>query len=217
MSWLKRFLGSTIGRKVLVGITGAGLVLFLVGHLSGNLQIFYADEGAAFNAYAEWLHGLAILPLIEAGLALFFVAHIVLTIQLTRENRAKRAGAYKARGTKADTGPSLMASRTMAVSGVIVLVFLVVHVADFRLQHSTTEDMHALVIQELQVGWRMGLYTVASLLVGWHMFHGIQSVFRTLGFHNPKLTPIVNAAGRGLALLLALGFAAMPVWAFFIR
>lgn len=211
---MKRFVGSTIGRKVLVAITGGALVLFLVAHLSGNIPLLTEGGKDALNSYAKWLHGLPIFPIIEVGLLLVFLVHIYLTVSLTLENRAKRAGSYKVRGTKASGMASVLASRTMAVSGLIVLVFLAVHVWDFRWSYGPKElaDVHGSVREDLLEWWRMGLYTVGSLLVGWHMFHGIQSLPRTLGYHNPKLTPLIEGASRGLGLLIGLGFAAIPVW-----
>jgi succinate dehydrogenase / fumarate reductase cytochrome b subunit len=219
LSWLTKTLTSGIGRKALVAITGLGLVLFLIVHLSGNLLIY--SDSPAFDAYAEGLHGMAIFPIAEWGLLTCAVAHVALVTWLTRDNRRAcgrraRGTAYAMSGTKRPEKMRAIASKTMMVTGLIVLVFLVVHVTDFRLRHAeiaeARQSLRGVIIFTLSVPLHALLYLVGSLLVGFHLFHGIQSAVRSLGFYHPKYTPLIEKAGMGLGILLGLGFAAIPAW-----
>ncbi len=121
MNWFATTFSSSIGRKVLVGVTGLGLVGFLVAHMFGNLNIYCGTD--ALNSYAEHLHNLPGFGLIELGLLLLFVVHIVLVIGLTRANRAARAGRYAVTASKREDGGSLSAkaSKAMVVSGLVML------------------------------------------------------------------------------------------------
>lgn len=217
MAWLKMIFMSSVGTKVLVALTGLGLVGFLVTHLAGNLLI-YADEGSAINAYAENLHNLPGFVLAEVGLIGCFIAHILLTIRLTLQNRASKGGSYAVGATRREEGiMGLLASKSMALSGIVVLIFLVVHIADFRLKRSPDLDVAALIFETLSNPLHASLYAVGSLLVAWHVSHGFQSAFRSMGFNHTELTPMLTKLGAGLSILLGLGFASIPVWIAFFR
>ncbi len=213
MQWLTQCLRSNVGRKAIVGITGIALVLFVIMHLFGNLTLYAG--AATFNHYAELLEDNPLLPIIEIGLALMFLGHIVLAIRVTWHNRGARGESYKVTGTKQSAMVRLLASKTMIVSGGIVLLFLVVHIWDFRL-HRAEADGHkaAQVVGALSVSWRAALYTIGSLLAGWHLGHGFQSALRSLGFNHPKYTPFLSKLSVALGAILALGFASLPVWIF---
>lgn len=224
MSWLKRTFGTTIGKKVLVGITGLGLVIFLIGHLGGNLNLYAGPE--SFNAYAEKLHhgwflGPWAVVLAEIGLALLFVVHVGLTVSLVIDNRRARGTAYAKLRSKRGRPMEALASKAMAVSGVVVLVFLVVHLIDFRLQRGSIEasdrSLYEVVVNTLQGPAHAALYAIATLLVGLHVFHGFQSAFRSLGVNRPRLTPALMRIGMALGVLLGLGFASLPIWIFFFH
>ena len=216
MGWLKRTFGSSVGTKLLVALTGLALVGFLVAHMAGNLLI-YVDGGEALNVYAAGLHELPGFLLMEIGLIFCFVAHIVLTVRLSLANRAAKGGDYAVSATKKPTGlVGLLASKTMAFSGLIVLVFLVVHIADFRLERSDVGPMQ-LIFDTLKNPLHASLYAVGSLLVSWHISHGFQSAFRSLGFNHTDVTPMLVKLGSGLAILLGIGFASIPVWIAFFR
>lgn len=212
MAWFGRTLRSGIGRKTLVALTGLGLVLFLLAHLIGNLQLYWGAE--AFNSYAEALHELSIFPIVEIGLAFFFAAHISLVLWLAVENRrARGSGRYAVTATKQkNRRVRFWASRTMVVGGLLMLAFIVVHVLDFRVRHDDIPNLAAALRTELAEPIRAAAYITGSLLAGWHAFHGIQSSFRSLGIHHPKYTPSLEKLGFALAVLVAAGFASIPIF-----
>ncbi len=220
MGWLKSFVASTIGQKFVVGLTGLALVLFLIIHGLGNLNIFGGAE--SLNGYATKLHSIPGFLVVELGLLGMFVVHILMTIRLVMANKVARGSGYAVKSSKRSEGKlAYLASKTMPISGLIVLAFLVIHVLDFRLNPSLFQGegaapegkstLYDLVITELSVGWKAGLYVVASLLIGWHMFHGIQSAARSLGVNHSRFTPLIIRGGAGLAWLLAILFAVFPI------
>ncbi|TVR03027.1 MAG: hypothetical protein EA398_05760 [Deltaproteobacteria bacterium] len=221
MNWFTQTFSSTIGKKVLVALTGLALVGFLIAHLAGNLLIFApSGEGRAtgMDDYAHALHEIPVLPLAELGLVVFFVLHVGLVLQLWADNRKARGGSYAVSASKRPKGPvARLASGTMIVSGLVVLAFIPLHIWDFRLRRSevhgpgATEEISALVIETLSSPLHGGFYIVASLLIGWHLFHGIHSAIRSIGFHHPKYTPIIEKVGFALSALLAVGFASIPL------
>lgn len=217
MEWLKRIFSSTIGTKVLIGLTGLGLIGFLVMHMAGNLFI-YKDGGKGINEYAEGLHNIPGFAFLEIGLLAMFVGHIALTIRLVMANREAKGGKYAVSATKRKEGiAGLLASKTMALSGVTLLVFLVVHIMDFRLKRDSGMELDELMFSTLSNPLHATLYAVASLLVAWHVSHGLQSAFRSLGLNHPDLTPMLGKAAAGLAIVLGVGFASIPLWIAFFR
>ncbi|MEZ4268072.1 MAG: succinate dehydrogenase cytochrome b subunit [Myxococcota bacterium] len=220
MGWLRKILGSTVGQKVVVALTGLALALFVVFHMLENLMVMAPDGGAALNKWAAFLHSLPILPLIEIGLFSMLIIHIGLTIKLTRENQASRGSRYASTGTKRTDKVGVLASRTMPISGVIVLLFLALHIWDFRLDREGTEAVGGIataVGDKLAVWWRAGIYIVGVSVIAWHLSHGIQSAFRSFGLNHSKWTPIIVKGGTALAVVIGIGFAAIPLWALFIR
>jgi succinate dehydrogenase / fumarate reductase cytochrome b subunit len=215
LSWLFRLFQSGIGRKVLVALSGLALVLFLVGHLTGNLLIYSGDDGESMKAYAESLHQMPGFMAIEIGLLLMFVLHISLVLWLTLENRrARGALGYSGGATKQESGVlRFLSSKTMAVSGLIVLAFLVVHISDFRMARGEG-DIYTQVTTKLQEPWRMALYVLGSLLASWHVYHGFQSAFRSAGVNHKKYTPLLRTIGTVLSIAFAIGFASIPIWIF---
>jgi succinate dehydrogenase / fumarate reductase cytochrome b subunit len=219
VSWLGKILGSTVGQKVVVALTGLALVAFVIIHLLENLMVMGPDGGAALNRWAAFLHSLPILPLLEIGLFSMLIIHIGLTIKLTRDNQASRGSRYAAVGTKRTDKAGVLASRTMPISGIIVLVFLALHLWDFRLDREASEavGVAAAVGNKLGVWWRALIYIAGVAVLSWHLSHGVQSAFRSLGVSHSKYTPAIVKTGTAIAVVVGLGFAAIPLWALFIR
>lgn len=210
MRRLLSLFGSSIAQKALVAVTGLCLVLYLIVHLVGNLFIYGGPDG--LNAYAEKLHRLGGLVLvIELALLVLFAIHIAMTLRLTAANSAARGDVhYSVLASKRDERTPASASKLMMVSGSVVLLFLVVHLFDFRV--NVPEDLGGAVIATLQVPWKAALYIAGSLFIGWHLFHGIQSAFLSLGLRHPRLTPAIEKVGLLLAIILGLGFASIPLF-----
>jgi len=205
---LRTFLSSSIGQKSLMALTGIALVGFLVAHLAGNLLLFADDE--KFNAYAVALESQgALLYVAEIGLAALFVVHIALALRTASRNREARQSRYAIRRTM---GRATAGSRTMLVTGVIIGVFLVVHLLDFRLSpEKNAEHLAAMVRERLDEPSGIALYVVGVAAVGLHVSHAFRSALHTLGLHHPRyVTPIRNVS-IALALVFFVGFASFPV------
>jgi succinate dehydrogenase / fumarate reductase cytochrome b subunit len=220
--WLIKALCTSIGQKIVMAITGLALCGFLIVHLGGNLLLYVGAE--KYNGYAHALHAQGVLLLIaELGLLFTFLLHIWLALTTTRDNNAARPIAYAMKQTKMAHGPlAWPASATMLVTGAIVLVFLLVHLSDFRwfeLRHELAParpepSPFAKTLMVLQDQISALVYVAGSLALGYHVLHGVQSAFQTLGLNHPKYTPIVKFLSLVFAVIVALGFASFPFWAF---
>lgn len=202
------FLRSSIGRKFLMSLTGAALMVFVLGHLLGNLTLFADSTGATFDAYAHAIESNPALPLIEIGLAALFVVHIALGIRLALDNRDARPSRYKELGAH---GQRSMASLTMPVTGVLVLIFLVVHLIDFCLAERDPAGLAAMVVTRLATPLSVLVYAVGVIALGVHLWHAFQSAFQSLGLFHPRYRQLVRNAGRVFAVGVAAGFVAFPV------
>jgi succinate dehydrogenase / fumarate reductase cytochrome b subunit len=201
MSSARAFLSSSIGKKIVMAVTGAALFGFVVAHMVGNLQVFLGRE--AMNAYAvflrEVLHG-AGLWIARAGLLAAVALHIWAATSLTLANRAARPQDYRQRADLA----SSYASRTMRWSGVIVALFVVYHLMHLTWGNAHPDFRHGDVYHNFIVGFQQPLvsffYIVATIGLGLHMWHGVWSMMQTLGLNHPRY----NALRKGFAVLITL-------------
>jgi succinate dehydrogenase / fumarate reductase, cytochrome b subunit len=226
MSWITQTLVSTIGRKVVMAITGLFLVSFLFVHLSGNLLIFRGDGGRAFNEYSQFMSTAGIIRVMEIVLVLGFAIHIYTSAVLTLRNRKARPQEY-AYSRPSDN--STWFSRNMGLSGSILLIFLITHLANFWYRYkfgpinpitypdgATYKDMYGLVRTVFQQEWWISiLYIIAMVLLSFHLVHGFQSAFQTLGLRHKKYTPIIETAGLIICILVPAAFAAFPLYFLF--
>jgi succinate dehydrogenase / fumarate reductase cytochrome b subunit len=212
MSWLRRTFISSLGRKYLMAATGLLLVGFLAVHLAGNLLIYSGKSGEAFDGYAAKLDGNPLLPVAEIGLALLFVAHIGLALRVNMENREARARGYAVR---ASLGKRTLSSASMVITGLAVLVFLLVHLYDFRIGKILQEpgsSLWLLVRRRLSTPLGAGVYLLGVLALGLHLRHAFRSAFQSLGVNHPHLNPLLERASWVVAILFGLGFASFPVY-----
>jgi succinate dehydrogenase / fumarate reductase cytochrome b subunit len=212
---------TTISQKSLMALTGLFLCTFLVVHLLGNLQLFLPDGQAQqrFNWYAETLSSLLVIEIAAVGTYVCIVAHAVISVVLTIRNRRSAGKRYRASG--ADSG-SAWYSRFMGILGFIILAFLIVHMSDFWFPFKThadigldsegRRDLHGLVVREFQRIWKVGLYELGVLAVGFHVAHGFYSGCRSLGIHHPRLANLIRWFGFALAFATTVGFGAMPIY-----
>jgi succinate dehydrogenase cytochrome b subunit len=211
------FYQSSIGKKYVVAITALFLILYVLGHLVGNLQIYMGPD--KINWYAQFLHDLGpILWVIRVILIGAFVTHIVATIQLAQENRLAKPQKYAVAGYQRST----LASRTMIVSGLIVLCFVIYHLLQFTLEVTDPEfrKLHDSlgrhdVYRMLILGFRHPLvslfYVVGLFLLTTHLTHGFASVVQTLGINNRKTANFVSIGGQSLAWLVFAGYVSIPL------
>lgn len=200
---------ASIGKKLLMSLTGLALVGFLFVHLAGNLLIFAGDE--AFSHYAaKFESNPALLYTAEAGLILLFAVHIGLALRTASENRAARGGGRYA--IRASMGQKTPGSSTMVVTGVLVAIFLVVHLLDFRLNpDKSAERLAQMVRARLSQPAGIAIYLVGVLAVGLHLSHAVRSAFQTLGLDHPRYTPALRWLGLGVSFVLCVGFALFPI------
>jgi len=191
-----------------MSLTGAALIGFTLVHLLGNTTLYADSDGTAFNHYAHLLSSNPLLPLAEIGLAVLFVIHIALGIRTALDNREARPTRYK---DLAPHGNRTLASMTMIVTGLIVLVFLIIHLLDFRLGGPHPEGLAASVVARLSKPLGAVIYLVGVCALGVHLWHAFQSVFQTLGLYHPRYRPMVVKAGWVVAVVVGLGFATFPV------
>jgi len=203
------FLESSIGKKIMVALAGLLLCGFLITHLAGNLLLFVG--GPAFNRYAAFLESQALLPLAEGGLLVLFLIHIVLSARARFANMAARPVAYEVYQGKGARTPG---SSTMAITGSLVLLFLILHVATikYRVGGDKGVDLYAHVTNWFKNPLYAGFYVVALVGIGLHLSHGVQSAFQTLGLNHPRYTPLVKKLGLAFAIVLAAAFASMPIY-----
>lgn len=208
------FLESSIGKKIMVAAAGILLCGFLITHLAGNLLMFVGGE--AFNRYAEALEHNPLLPIAEIGLLALFLAHIVLSIRATLANRAARPEGYQVYKGKGARTPG---SRSMAVTGLLILAFVIVHVATFKYNVGGTKgpDLFNHVLGWFANPYYAIFYVLAVGGVALHLSHGVQSALQTFGVSHPRYTPVLRKAGLAFAVLMFIGFASLPVYFGFIH
>jgi succinate dehydrogenase / fumarate reductase cytochrome b subunit len=214
MSRLQVFLRSSIGKKLLMALTGLFLIGFLVAHLAGNLTLFADSDGGAMAAYAQKLADLGpLLWIAEIGLFALFIVHLGLGMRAAMENRDARPARYKDATPKGGRSP---ASVTMIATGVVILIFLVVHLIDFRLAdgvlaHPQPATLAKVVVDRLSSPLGAAIYFLAMLALGLHLWHAFQSALQTLGLRHPAYDRSIRNFGAALAVVVAGLFAAFPV------
>jgi succinate dehydrogenase / fumarate reductase cytochrome b subunit len=210
------FWSSTVGKKIVMAVSGLIMVGFVIVHMAGNLQLF---EGAErLNTYSAFLHGPAneALWIVRVVLLIAVVAHVVSAYQLTVLDRAARPVPYAKRELQAAT----IGSRTMRVGGVVLAVFIVLHVMHFTtltLQPTPLAegDVYGNVIASFQIWWVTVLYLIAMIALGLHLYHGAWSSVRTLGFERGRLDPFRRPVAIAVALIVWAGFTLVPVAVYF--
>lgn len=213
MTSLGNALASSVGKKIVMGLTGLLLVGFLVEHLHGNLKLIEDPSGAAFEEYVSFLQGFGpLLKVAEVGLALLFLSHIYLALRLTLENVQARRQKYVVRNSR---GASTIGSVSMFWSGALILGFLIKHLLDFRLSESFFEDPSGEVARKLSSPGQAVVYLGISFVVGLHLSHGFRSALQSLGANHPRWNTILERLGKAVAVLLAVGFAAIPIFFLF--
>jgi succinate dehydrogenase / fumarate reductase cytochrome b subunit len=214
---LVRWIFSSIGKKTVIAVTGVAMVLFLFGHLAGNLTYFLGQD--AINTYAAKLRDYAaLLWVARIGLLVAVALHIWFTMLIWKENHAARTDKYRYKSRVQST----VFARTMRMTGLIVFAFLIFHLShftwqvvnpDYKFWHDDhgRHDVHRMVFAGFSSPYVSGFYIVSLAMVTFHLSHGIGSLFQTLGITNRRLRPIFEGGGRIIAWLLFLGYTSIPV------
>lgn len=213
-----RGFGSSVATKILIGVTGVALVIYLIIHVLGNLLVFLGPE--FFNKYAYILEDNPLLPIVEIGLLLVFVVHIYKTVTMYLGNRRARPAGYVEKRNAGRPSRKSVASATMIFSGLWLLLFLIVHVKTFRFGVDPEwpaggRDLYRLEMETFHNPLTVAFYIVSMIVVGSHLWHGVSSAFQSLGADKPVWTRIILPGGKALAVLIASAFIVIVMWAHF--
>ncbi len=214
----QNFFASSIGKKILMGITGIILFGFVCAHLLGNLQIFHSAE--RFNAYAHFLQSLGpILWMFRGFMLLVILTHVFVAIILTKENLAARPDKYQVY----QNAKSGFIQNYMGFLGSFLGIFLIFHLLHFTVRRFIYPEFSAIftsdgslnvyqmLLLNFQVPWISAFYIFMMVVLGFHLWHGIPSFFQTLGISHKYITPIVTIGGKLVAVGITLGFASIPI------
>lgn len=199
-----------------MALTGIFLILFLIVHVSLNATIWANDGGKMFEAGAHFMGSNIVPRILEVGLMAGILLHIVQGIMLELQNRSKRKQGYAVNmGNKG----SKWYSRSMGLLGTIILLFLIMHFVHFWIPNRNSQgwllgpeiDLYHKMKEVFQVEWVVILYVLGCFSLAWHLLHGFQSAFRTLGVSNKKYLTLLNTIGIGFSVIVPLAFALMPV------
>lgn len=222
---MSKFLTASIGRKFLMSITGLFLMLFIVVHLAVNLLLVFDDSGDLFNQGAHFMATNPAVRIMEPLLGLGFLIHIIWSFIISWENWKARPVKYNKQDL---SGASSWSSRNMLIIGLLVLFFLVIHIYDFywkmkvsgspllehvNVQGTDMENAYALVSSRFIGDWIFSLlYIAGGVLLGLHVIHGFWSSFQTIGFNNKVWMSRLQTVAKVYAILVALGFAIIPIY-----
>ena len=220
---------SSVGKKLVMAFTGIFLILFLIVHAGLNACIWANDEGLMFNKAAHFMGSFVLPRILEIGLFVGIILHIVQGYMLTLENRSKRSVGYAVNYAKG----SKWYSRSMALLGTLLLMFLVMHIYHFwtpsrlggigGIKSLTVFDKNGVEYHNLYAEMKLVfenvyvviLYVLACGSLAYHLAHGFQSAFKTIGIHNKRYHAMISTIGYGFAILIPLAFAMMPISFYF--
>ncbi len=227
MTWITRFLTSSLGQKLIMSLTGIFLILFLIVHLIGNLALLAHDGGKSFNIYAAFMSHNPFIKVISIGLYAFILLHSIQGILLAIQNRKAKGRGYQVGKVAGAT----WASKNMALLGILIFAFLCLHMGDFWVKMRFTDQLamvtypgHAEPVQDIysrvnvafQELWLVIVYLVGLFALSLHLIHGFQSAFQTLGLNHKKYTPAIRWLGWIYSIVIPAGFAILPLYHFFV-
>lgn len=208
------FTQTSIGRKLLMAVTGLILIGFVTGHMIGNLQVFLGQE--QLNKYAQTLQNLgAVLWAIRGFLLIVLIVHIWTSVRLWLENKAARPVGY----AREETVQASVASRTMIYSGAMVFLFLVYHLLHFTVVVADPSliplkeklDVYSMIIVGFGNYWVSGAYIASMILLAYHLSHGVSSFFQTMGLNKPSMQPRLKVIANLFAIVITVGYVSIPV------
>jgi succinate dehydrogenase / fumarate reductase cytochrome b subunit len=218
---LRRAFSSSVGTKLLIGITGLLLFAYLILHLAGNLMVLGGQD--TFNHYAHMLISNPLVVPAEIGLLLVFVVHVFKAVMMWTRNQAARPVPYEQKSWAGYTSRKSLASSTMIWTGLAILAFVIVHLAQmkygawYQIGDPPIRDLYRIEVEVFTSPVWVGVYVVCMVLIGFHLRHGISSAFQSLGASHPVYTKRLVVAGTLVAILIAGGFAIIPIWVYLTR
>lgn len=216
MNW-KDYFTSSIGKKILVGATGLFLIIFLVVHCYVNAMIFWPDGGKHFTDAASFMGGNVAIRIVEIGLFAAIILHIVQSLMLAAQNAKRRSVGY---AVKAGNKTSKWYSRSMTLLGTLILLFLVLHLADFWAPNRYGQfmdaawkdtDLYTKMLTRFSVLWVVIVYVAGCISLAWHLMHGFYSAFQTFGLATARYKVCIRVVGTAFAIIIPLMFISMPV------
>lgn len=224
MSWFTHMMTSSIGKKVVMSLTGLFLCSFLLVHLSINLLSLLPDNGLLFNEAAHFMASNVLIRTIEILLFAGFIIHIMQSFFITRANQSARPVKY---AVNAANDNSTWYSRSMGILGSLILFFLIIHLRHFWIESrfltelpndlNGTPDMYNLMKEVFANPLYDLIYLLGVFALGYHLMHGFQSAWRSLGIMHRKYTPVLQGIGVAFSFLITLGFAIIPVFFYFFK
>ncbi|HEX2456895.1 MAG TPA: succinate dehydrogenase cytochrome b subunit [Vicinamibacterales bacterium] len=216
---LRRVFRSSVGTKLLIGLTGLALFAYLILHLAGNAIIFFGAE--PFNRYSHALISNPLIVPIEIGLLLIFLLHIYKTVTMWTSNQTARPVRYQMKRPAGHTSRKSVASSTMIVTGLVTVLFVLIHVKQFKYgawyataSDATVRDLYRTEVEVFQRPFWVMFYVVCTLLVALHLRHGISSGFQSIGLDHPLYTRRLVAWGIVGAAVIGGGLAVIPIWVY---
>ena len=226
------YFSTSVGKKVVMAITGLLLLLYLVLHLAGNLLIYFGPS--PYNGYSHFLIANPLIIPVEIGLLATFLLHVYEAgVNWLMNRRARPIGYYQpyrrlfGYGWAGKPSRKTIASTTMIVTGLIVVIFVIVHVLQFKygpeyLTPATSDtpgirDLYRLEIENFNKLWIVGFYVFCMAMIGFHLWHGISSALNSLGVDYRGSTPTILRVTRVASVIIAGGFLLIPIWVFFLR
>jgi len=223
MKWLTNFFSSSIGRKLIMSLTGLFLISFLIIHLIGNLQLLANDGGESFNVYAKFMTSNPLIKFISIGLYSGILLHAILGIVIYFKNKGAKGSTY----SKKSNAEVSWASKNMALLGILVLAFLLLHMGDFwwamkretvsmvTYEGVSVQDLYSKVATSFSNPLVIVAYLVGLLALAFHLWHGFQSAFQSLGLNHKKYTPIIDSLGKVFSIIIPAAFAYIPIYFYF--
>jgi succinate dehydrogenase / fumarate reductase, cytochrome b subunit len=219
MSWFRRLLSSSIGKKLLVALTGLFLISFLIVHCTINALIFLNDDGVTFTHWAHFMGTNPVIRTIEIVLVIGFLVHIIQTLILWRQNRKARSVGYAS--TKRAEKVTWY-SKSMTLLGTLILFFLIVHTSAFWIPNRTNQfltgeelNLYAMMLEKFQSPVLVVIYVLGCISLFWHLLHGFGSAFQSLGLNHLKYNKLISVLGVAFSVVVSIVFAMMPLSIYF--
>lgn len=223
MNWFTKFLSSTLGKKLIMALTGLFLISFLIVHLIGNLQLLHDDGGRAFNIYAKFMTSNPLIKTVSYLLYTSILVHALWALLLTLQNRKARGKGYAIANKSSE-----WSSRNMGILGTLILIFTVIHMRQFWAEMHwgavpmatydgvEVKDLYTIVAFAFEQPVYVILYVVSMVALAFHLWHGFSSAFQTLGLNHLKYNGVINFVGRTFAIVVPAAFAWIPIAMFFL-